>query len=84
MKLVGIKQAKTHLSSLFADALKGEIVIISKNNTRGVRLVPIETSLPTPTGFGMFADRFKDLPVDYWTNPKYEDKFASLFVEDQG
>ena len=83
MKLVGIKQAKAHLSALFTDALNGEIVIISKNNTGGVRLLPIEAPLPTPTGFGMFADRFKDLPADYWTNPKYEEGFLSLFTGNQ-
>ncbi|HEX4772201.1 MAG TPA: type II toxin-antitoxin system prevent-host-death family antitoxin [Bryobacteraceae bacterium] len=84
MKLVGIKEGKAHLSALVADAMDGEVVIISKHtNGKGVRLVPIDATLPPPSGFGMFADRFKDLPSDYWTNPEYDGDFGSLFTEEQ-
>jgi hypothetical protein len=43
----------------------------------------LDVPLSMPTGFGIFADRFKDLPPDYWTNSNYGPDFASLFADER-
>jgi hypothetical protein len=30
-------------------------------------------------GFGEWRDKLKDLPEDYWTNPKYDKELEALF-----
>jgi antitoxin (DNA-binding transcriptional repressor) of toxin-antitoxin stability system len=54
MKQVTIHEAKTHLSRLIQDVLRGEQVIIAKGSTPLVQLValPTEQKKPVP---GVFA-----------------------------
>lgn len=53
MKKANIHEAKTHLSKLIQDALNGEEVIIAKNGTPLVKLVPCqeEKKHRPPPGF---------------------------------
>ena len=46
MKIVNIHEAKTHLSRLIEDALRGEDVIIARGNQPVVRLVLVESARP--------------------------------------
>jgi antitoxin (DNA-binding transcriptional repressor) of toxin-antitoxin stability system len=46
MKIVNIHEAKTHLSRLIEDALRGEDVVIARGNQPVVRLVLVEAARP--------------------------------------
>jgi prevent-host-death family protein len=81
MTEVGIKQAKNELSQLFEKALKGEEVIITRNGRERLRLVP-DSGVSMPKGYGKWRDKLKDLPEDYWTNPKYDEEIQQLFESD--
>ena len=43
-----VAEAKAHLSTLVKKALQGEEVVIARDNTPLVRLVPVEVRTPTP------------------------------------
>lgn len=45
-----VHHAKTNLSKLIADSLRGEEVVIAKNRTPVVRLVPIDGAPPRRAG----------------------------------
>ena len=51
MKTVNMHEAKTQLSKLVDDALKGEPFIIAKAGKPLVKVTVIEEKLPTRTGF---------------------------------
>lgn len=46
MKQVTIHEAKTHLSRLIQDVLRGEEVVIARGSTPVVRLIAVEQALP--------------------------------------
>jgi len=50
MKKVTIHEAKTHLSRLIQEALRGEEIVIAKGSTPLVRLVALQDSLPPHVG----------------------------------
>ena len=50
MRQINIHQAKTHLSQLIEDAVKGEEIIIAKAGKAMVRLTAIETLPPRKKG----------------------------------
>jgi prevent-host-death family protein len=45
MTKVNIRQAKTHLSRLIREALKGRTVVICKRNKPLVKLMPVQSDL---------------------------------------
>lgn len=71
MKTVNLHAAKTHLSRLVDQAVKGEEVVIAKAGKPMVRLVPV-ASPRTRTGFGDLTGRIRisddfDAPLpDEW------------------
>lgn len=62
MKMVNMHEAKTQLSRLVDDALKGEPFIIAKAGKPLVKVTMIEETAPTRTGFleGMYS-----IPSDF-------------------
>ena len=44
MRMIGIRQAKTHLSRLVEEAARGEEIVITKHNRPMARLVALEAS----------------------------------------
>ena len=65
---VNIGAAKTRLSELIAAAVRGEEVVLSKDGTPQVRLVPVDEATEAEkarvaarrrAAIGMFADAFK-------------------------
>lgn len=74
--LVGIHEAKTHLSRLIPAALAGEEVIITKSGQPLVKLVPVHPK-SQPRQLGMFEDKIiihgdlsehlpEDIIDDFW------------------
>ncbi len=64
---VNVQEAKTRLSQILGDAERGEEVIIARDGTPIVRLVPISAPGPRPVGFvqGSVPDSFfEPLPDD--------------------
>lgn len=78
MTEVGIKQAKAELSQLFDKALKGELVLITRKGREKLRLMPYYEPVNELGGFGEWREKLKDLPEDYWTNPKYDEEVEAL------
>ena len=70
MPQIGMHEAKTTLSQLVERAVSGEDIVISRNGTPVVRLVPVVTvsSLETVRGAWRnqveIADDFDELPDD--------------------
>jgi antitoxin (DNA-binding transcriptional repressor) of toxin-antitoxin stability system len=67
MKIVNIHEAKTHLSRLIEDALRGEEIIIARGNLPLVRLTLVEAAQPQRSagraaGLVTLADDF-DAPL---------------------
>lgn len=58
MKIVNVHAAKTHLSRLVDEAAAGEEVIIAKNGTPVVRLVPVQVRRRR-TGFGSLKGKMR-------------------------
>jgi prevent-host-death family protein len=48
MHHVNVEEAKDHLPDLIDAAVKGEEIVITKDNQHGVRLVPIQKTKPRP------------------------------------
>jgi prevent-host-death family protein len=72
MPTVNIHEAKTHLSRLVDEAVRGGEVVIARGNRPLVKLVPVEETLPprrlgTAAGKVKIADDF-DAPL-----PDFED-----------
>ncbi len=68
MKTVTLHEAKTHLSRLVRDALRGEEIVIARGRQPVVRLVPLPEAYPQRT-FGTAAGRVSisddfDEPLD--------------------
>jgi len=68
MKIVNIREAKTHLSRLVDAAAKGEPFIIAKAGKPLVKVVAIEPTAPTRLGFlkgkGQVPDDFDHMAAD--------------------
>lgn len=58
MSVVNIHEAKTHLSLLVEEALRGGEVVIARSNKPLVRLVPLEEARP-PRRLGTAAGQVK-------------------------
>jgi len=58
MPTVNIHEAKTHLSRLVDEALRGEEVVIARANRPLVKLVPLADTLP-PRRLGTAAGKVK-------------------------
>lgn len=74
MKTVNMHEAKTHLSKLVDDALKGEPFVIAKAGKPLVRVTPIEAPAPRRTGF---LKGEIDAPADFDT--MFEDEIRAMF-----
>lgn len=64
---VNVQEAKTRLSKILAQAESGEEVVIARDGTPIVRLVPVGPPPPRPVGFvpGVMSDSFfEPLPDD--------------------
>jgi prevent-host-death family protein len=57
---MNVQEAKTRLSQLLAEAERGEDVVIARDGTPVVRLVPVGPPAPRPVGFvpGSVPDAF--------------------------
>lgn len=67
-RLVNIHEAKTHLSRLIDDAVRGDVVVIARANRPLVQLVPVAALQPqrrlgTAAGKVFIAEDF-DAPLD--------------------
>lgn len=75
MKTVNMHEAKTHLSKLVEDAVRGEPFIIARAGKPLVKVVMIEAEAPRRTGF---LKGQVDLPEDFDT--MFEGEIAALFA----
>lgn len=59
---VNVQEAKTRLSQLLAQAEAGEDVVIARDGTPIMRLVPVDPAPPRPVGFvhGTLTDAFSE------------------------
>jgi prevent-host-death family protein len=65
MRAVNIHEAKTHLSRLIEEAVKGEPFIIAKAGKPLVKVVPLDSPSGTPQGrLGFMAGKIK-VPRDF-------------------
>lgn len=70
MPQIGMHEAKTTLSQLVERAVSGEDIVISRNGTPAVRLVPVVTASSLGSVRGVWrnqveiADDFGELPDD--------------------
>jgi len=71
---VNIYEAKTHLSRLIEQALKGEEVVIARNGKPLVRLTPIEPKQPILGGA-----RGSVKMTEGWDAPLTDTEFDELF-----
>ncbi|MCV9935807.1 type II toxin-antitoxin system prevent-host-death family antitoxin [Boseaceae bacterium BT-24-1] len=77
MTVVNVHEAKTNLSRLIEQALRGEEVVIARNGVPAVRLVQVEAAEQKPRRQGGFwADQIKEIDPDWW---KPDDELADLF-----
>jgi prevent-host-death family protein len=58
MKTVNVHAAKTHLSQLIDEASAGQEIVIAKNGTPVVRLVPVRTT-SRRKGFGSLKGKMR-------------------------
>lgn len=64
---VNVQEAKTRLSQILAQAENGEDIVIARDGTPIVRLVPLTSPPPRPVGFvagSVSQEFFAPLPVD--------------------
>lgn len=74
MKTVNIQEAKTHLSRLVEEVMRGEEVVIAKAGKPMVRLVPVG-SLVGPRPLGLLAGQVRET-ADWWgPDPELEALF---------
>jgi prevent-host-death family protein len=77
MTVVNVHEAKTNLSRLIEQALRGEEVVIARNGVPTVRLVQVEAAERKPKRQGGFwAGQIKEVDPDWW---KPDDELANLF-----
>ena len=68
MTVVNVHEAKTNLSRLIEQALRGEEVVIARNGVPAVKLVQVETAAeakPKRQG-GFWAGKIKEIDPDWW------------------
>lgn len=69
---VNVQEAKTRLSQLLAQAEAGEDVVIARDGTPIMRLVPLREAPPRPVGFvhgavtDAFFDPLPDVELEQW------------------
>jgi prevent-host-death family protein len=78
MTVVNVHEAKTNLSRLIEQALRGEEVIIARNGTPAVRLVQVDQDAARKPWreSGQLAGMFVEIDTDWW---KPDDELADLF-----
>ncbi|MBI4545342.1 MAG: type II toxin-antitoxin system prevent-host-death family antitoxin [Gemmatimonadetes bacterium] len=80
MKKVNIHEAKTHLSRLVEEAVRGEDVVIARAGKPLVRLVPV-SALEGPRPLGLLAGKVRE-SEDWWApDPALE---ALFYGDEQG
>jgi prevent-host-death family protein len=60
--MVNIHEAKTHLSKLIQRALNGEEVIIAKDGSPVIKLIPIQSEGWKRPGPGLYAGKIEIMP----------------------
>jgi prevent-host-death family protein len=82
MTVVNVHEAKTNLSRLFEQTLRGEEVIIARNGVPAVRLVQVEPAVPAKPKRqpGIWAGQIEEIDPDWW-KPENDltDQFEGLF-----
>lgn len=78
MTVVNVHEAKTNLSRLIEQALRGEEVVIARNGVPAVKLVQVEAETQTKPKRqpGFWSGRIKEIDPDWW---KPDDELADLF-----
>ncbi len=81
MKTVNMHEAKTHLSKLVAEAVKGEPFVIAKAGKPLVKVSHIEELPKTqPRRFGLLEGQL-NVPDDFF-DPQFEAETTELFYKD--
>lgn len=78
MTVVNVHEAKTNLSRLIEQALRGEEVVIARNGVPAVRLVQVEAGgerKPKRQG-GFLKGQIVEIDPEWW---KPDDELADLF-----
>jgi len=76
MTVVNVHEAKTQLSRLIEQALKGEEVVIARNGVPAVKLVQVDATARAMREPGCFDGLIKEIDPDWW---KPDDELADLF-----
>lgn len=78
MTVVNVHEAKTNLSRLIEQALRGEEVVIARNGVPAVKLVQVEaeTQKKPKRQPGFWSGKIKEIDPDWW---KPDDELADLF-----
>lgn len=71
MKTVTVHKVKTHLSQLIAEAEAGEEIVIMRDKTAAVRLVPVREPVPKRR-FGALAGQVSVTPAFFEALPEGE------------
>jgi prevent-host-death family protein len=67
MTVVNVHEAKTNLSRLIEQALRGEEVVIARNGVPAVKLVQVEAAVDKPKRQpGLWAGQIKEIDPDWW------------------
>ena len=78
MPVVNVHEAKTNLSRLIEQALRGEEVVIARNGVPAVKLVQVEAQaekMPKRQP-GFWTGQIREIDSDWW---KPDDGLADLF-----
>lgn len=78
MAIVNVHEAKTQLSRLIEQALRGEEVVIARNGVPAVKLVQLDPAASAKPWRepGQLAGVFVEIDPDWW---KPDDELADLF-----
>ena len=79
MKLVNVYEARGQLSKLLEEAEAGEEIVIARNGTPIVRLVPVE---PPKRRLGRWRDKVGTLSDEQWA--EMDAAAAALFASSVG
>lgn len=68
MTVVNVHEAKSNLSRLIEQALRGEDVVIARNGVPAVRLVQVEAAQKNAPKRrpGLWAGKVKEIDPDWW------------------
>lgn len=68
MTVVNVHEAKTNLSRLIEQALRGEEVVIARNGVPAVKLVQVEAAVDKKPKRqpGLWARQIKEIDPDWW------------------